>query len=48
MTDDTLPPKKPNTLRNWLPRLWAWLVEHKDYTIPVAVFLLGVLAGKLL
>ena len=46
--DDTLPPRKPNTLRTWLPRIGAWLAENKDYTIPAGTFLLGIVVGWVL
>lgn len=41
----TLPPRKPNTLRTWLPRIGAFLWLHRDYTIPAAFFVLGVVLG---
>jgi hypothetical protein len=44
--DPTLPPRKPNTFRTWLPRIWAWLLAHRDYAIPVAAFVVGVVMGK--
>lgn len=44
--DDTLPPRKPNTLRTWLPRIWAWCVANRDYSIPFAAFVLGAVLGK--
>jgi len=48
MDEPTLPPHQPNTFRTWLPRIGAFLWLHKDYTIPVATFLLGAVIGKLL
>lgn len=50
MTDPetTLPPRKPNTLKTWLPRIWAFLWLHKDYTIPAGCFLIGIAVGKII
>ncbi len=46
MSDDpTLPPHKPNTFRTWLPRIWTFLCVYKDYTIPIAAFIVGMAIG---
>ncbi len=44
--EPTLPPvRQPNTLRTWLPRIWAWACAHPDVAIGlslvVAAFFLG-------
>jgi hypothetical protein len=41
----TQPPHQPNTFRTWLPRIGAFLWLHKDYTIPAALFLVGMAIG---
>jgi hypothetical protein len=45
MTDDTLPPRKPNTFRTWLERGAAWARLHPDW---LALFALGFIAGAVL
>jgi len=46
MADEpTLPPRQPNTFRTWLPIIGAWLWQHRDYTIPAAMLLVGVGMG---
>jgi len=45
MDEPTLPPHQPNTFRTWLPRIGAFLWLHKDYTIPVAALLVGIVLG---
>ena len=46
--DQTLPPRQPNTLRTWLPRIWAWLTEHKSISIPAGAFIIGLIVGRVL
>lgn len=45
--EDTLPPRKPNTLRVWIPRVGAWLWAHPGAALPLAV-LAGFLLGKVI
>ena len=44
--DDTLPPRKPNTLRVLLPRAWAaackLVSEHPDWALALFLIALGV------
>lgn len=49
MTDPeaTHPPRKPNTLRAWLPRIGAWLWAHPGVALPLAV-MGGVLIGAVM
>ncbi len=49
MADDpetTLPPHQPNTLRTWLPRIWAAAVAqvqaHPDWALGLFLVALGV------
>lgn len=43
--EDTLPPRKPNTLRTWLPRAWAWFLSLPD---AVRWSVAGLMTGLLL
>mgnify|MGYP001617488445 CR=1 FL=1 len=43
MSDDTVTGWKTKALK-----LWALAVEHKDYAIPIAAFLIGWIVGKVL
>ena len=46
--DSTLPPvapRQPNTLRTWLPRIWAWLLARPDWQKAAAA---GFIAGATL
>ena len=46
-TEDTLPPKKPNTPRVWLQTALAWCKVHPDYAWPLAAFGVGFLLGAI-
>ena len=41
MTDDTLPPRKPRTIRSAI----TWLMENPAWSVPAATFLLGCVLG---
>ena len=43
--EDTLPPRKPNTVRTWLPRLWAYVMAWPDLAKGLAG---GTLLGLIL
>lgn len=43
MTDETV-----TGWRTRLLRAWAWCVANRDYSIPLATFILGSVLGKLL
>ena len=45
MNEDTLPPRKPNTIRTWLKKAWDKIEERPDIAI---AFLLGFIAGAAL
>ncbi len=45
-TDPTLPPRQPNTLRTWLPRMWrattGAIAAYPDRALIVFLIALGV------
>ena len=47
-TEDTLPPKQPNTPRVWLKKLWDFGAAHLVLSAAVLGSLLGFIAGKIL
>lgn len=50
MTDPetTLPPRQPNTLRTWLPRIWAWLLANPVVLAAGAGFLAGATLPRIM
>ena len=46
MTDDTLPPRQPNTLRNLLLRGWALAQAHPDKAIALALIVAAFVLGR--
>ena len=45
MTDDTLPPRQPNTIRTFLQRAVAWAKAHPEHALRGAIFAAGVVLG---
>ena len=45
MSDETLPPHKPNTPRNLIAKAVAWGKEHPDWLL---AFVLGFIAGAVI
>lgn len=43
--ETTLPPRQPNTLRTWFPRIWAKVMAWPDWAKGLAA---GALLGLLL
>lgn len=38
----------PNTPRTFLRRAWTWCMAHREYSVPIAAFVVGAIIGKLL
>lgn len=45
MEDETIPPRKPRTIRTALQSAWEWLKAHPDWAL---MFVLGFIAGAVL
>ena len=48
MTDDTLPPRQPNTPRVLLRRLWAWYLALPEWPRVACDVAVGMAIGKFL
>lgn len=45
--ETTLPPRKPNTFRVWIPRIVAWCKSHPIITASCAGILVGLILPTL-
>lgn len=46
-TEDTQPPRQPNTPRTYLKKLWEWLKANPIYAAAIGGFLAGLILPKI-